>query len=168
MTKAETVKAGLKAAGYKQTQVSVRGSASSVTVTIRDAAVDYAKVKEIASQVEHIRHDNATGEILQGGNTFVTVAYFDGVVEKLAHPHLVSIMQAVTDERDYTLGTWQDGYNVAADRDDASTIRIWRLEDGSGRHVQQCWGAEDAAKSLVRVLLSTGRRDLLGLTQKAA
>ena len=73
---AQHIRNDLKAAGFKLKLFSVRSSKTgSVTVEIRDASIAKSRITEIASRHEHIDRDNATGEILAGGNTFVTVRY---------------------------------------------------------------------------------------------
>lgn len=77
----DRLRAALKAAGFNARQVTVRERASSLNVTIRDAGVRLPEVEAIARKFEHVDHCRVTGEILQGGNTFVFVAY-DGAALK--------------------------------------------------------------------------------------
>jgi hypothetical protein len=63
--------------------VTVRTRNSTLDVTIRDAAVSLAKVKAIAGSFESVRRDHASGEILCGGNTFVSVDYADALLDPL-------------------------------------------------------------------------------------
>jgi hypothetical protein len=66
----------LKAAGYALRAFSIRTAATgSVTVEIRDASIPKSKITEIACRYESISRDTATGEILSGGNTFISVRY---------------------------------------------------------------------------------------------
>jgi len=84
-TTADRIRAALKAAGYKAKAVTVREPHyGDITVTIRDASIQLGPVKELASSFRNVRHDEATGEILSGGNTFVDVEYHADVLAPVA------------------------------------------------------------------------------------
>ena len=74
-TPAQNLRAALKTAGFNGRRVTVRHDHSTLYVTIRDASASLSKVKAIAGTFESVRHCQATGEILCGGNTFVRVEY---------------------------------------------------------------------------------------------
>ncbi len=80
-TKAQTVRAELKANGINSRQVSVRtdnyGMGSSLHVTIRDAGISPEQVVPIAYKAERISRCEYSGDILSGGNTYVFVGYSD-------------------------------------------------------------------------------------------
>lgn len=86
-THAGEIRAALRSAGYTGRQVSVRSKiysmGSSIRVKIKDASVDPTKVIEAVKGHEHIDRDEATGEILGGGNRFVNVdtSILDGPCE---------------------------------------------------------------------------------------
>lgn len=73
------IRAAFKARGWTQRQVSVRRDpcthSSSITATIRDATIAHSAVQQIVGEHTHIRRDEASGEILSGGNTFTDVRY---------------------------------------------------------------------------------------------
>ena len=62
-------------------QISVRADSfsmgSSIDVVIRDPEIPLATVKAIAEQAERIRRCEYSGEILSGGNRYVSVKYSD-------------------------------------------------------------------------------------------
>ena len=94
---AATIRKALKSHGITSRQVSVRSLHGSIYCTIKDPAVKLATVEEIARPHEHYQRDHATGCILRGGNTFVTVEYADDAIEPLAttiEPQLVAIEQS--------------------------------------------------------------------------
>ena len=68
-----------RAHGWTSRQVSVRAEyfsmGSSVDVTVKDPAIPLPVVKAIAEQAESIRRCEITGEILGGGNRYVSVRY---------------------------------------------------------------------------------------------
>jgi len=84
-SEADKIRDALKLAGYKRNQVSVRQPHhSSVTVTIRDPRIRIRAIDKLARQHgEHYRTCEVSGEILQGGNTFVDVEYHDDAIAPL-------------------------------------------------------------------------------------
>lgn len=72
--KAANLRADLKKAGFSQRQVSVSNKGGSIRVKIYDPAVPSSKVEAIAKAYEDISRDGF-GEILCGGNTYVSVGY---------------------------------------------------------------------------------------------
>ena len=70
--------------GWSSRQVSVRADyysmGSAIRVTIKDAAVMPSTVEAVAKQAESIDYCQVTGEILSGGNRFVTVSYDQDVL----------------------------------------------------------------------------------------
>ena len=82
---ANILRTELKAAGYNNRKVGVQtGTTGSLTVTIKDASISRSAIEAMAEKHEHYERDNATGEILGGGNTFVFVQYATGI--KVASP----------------------------------------------------------------------------------
>ena len=69
----------LKNAGFDIKKISVRhrwcGYSESYDIEILDKNIDIEKVKEIAYKYKDFDRDEATGEILMGGNTYVFVQY---------------------------------------------------------------------------------------------
>ena len=84
LSEIEGLRADLKAAGYNARKVTVRRSGDSLYVTIRDALVALSTIQPIAEAYSHVRRDERSGEILCGGNTFVTVEYLRAMVEPIA------------------------------------------------------------------------------------
>lgn len=76
---AQQVREAIKALGYGPRQVSVRNESyaggSSVRVVVKDAAVDFAAVEAAASAYQSVRYCHASGEILSGGNMYVSVVW---------------------------------------------------------------------------------------------
>lgn len=69
----------LKKCGYSNRKVSVKheygGYSASIRVTVKDLAINLAGIRKIARIYEDIDYDERTGEILEGGNTYVFVDY---------------------------------------------------------------------------------------------
>lgn len=76
---ADELRAKLKTAGYNARRVTVRhdhfSMGSSLDVTIRDPGADFAAIKKIASEFEHIDRCEITGEILSGGNRYLHITW---------------------------------------------------------------------------------------------
>ena len=97
---AAEIRATLKARhGWNARQVSVRASyysmGSSIDVTIKDPAISLPTVKAIAEGAEHIRRCEATGEILGGGNRYVSVRYSHEAQEILGRRYADAVQRAV-------------------------------------------------------------------------
>jgi hypothetical protein len=92
--KANLLRAALKTAGYNRNQVTVAYPHSTLRVTIRDASIPKSAIKAIAGAFEHVDRDYMTGEILCGGNTFVTVEYTDEILRTLAQPIAAELERA--------------------------------------------------------------------------
>lgn len=75
----QAIRAELKANGYSSRRVGVAikysGYSSSIRVTIKDREIDKAEIERIARKYRDVDYDEATGEILAGGNTYVFVKY---------------------------------------------------------------------------------------------
>ena len=80
----DALRAALKAAGFNTRRVSVKENHCTLVVTIRDNSVSLAQVEAIAGRFEVVQRCEATGDILDGGNRFVRVAYADVLVAPLA------------------------------------------------------------------------------------
>lgn len=78
------IRAELKKRGWTSKHVSVRSdqysSGSSIRVEIKDPGVPLSAVKATAEAQEHVRRDGF-GEILSGGNRFVSVEYSQAAKE---------------------------------------------------------------------------------------
>lgn len=84
MTTKEKIKAireQLKQLGYNNRKISVTDGGgtleSSIRVRVKFVPIleQIQEIKEVAEKYRQVRYDDATGEILGGGNTFVNVSY---------------------------------------------------------------------------------------------
>ena len=73
------IKKHLKENGIDTKNISVKGSncgySESFNITIKDINIDIEKVRELAKTFESYERDERTGEILEGGNTYIFVNY---------------------------------------------------------------------------------------------
>lgn len=82
-TEAKIIREELKKElGLNRTKVGVRSPHyGSLVISIHDPSVDLAEVEKIAKRQESIDRCHASGEILSGGNTFVSVNYSEKAVK---------------------------------------------------------------------------------------
>lgn len=84
---AKAIRTALKSQGITSRQVSVRSSlysmGSSIDITIKDASIGLTTVEDIAKGHEHVRRCELSGEILNGGNRFISVDYGHGSLDQL-------------------------------------------------------------------------------------
>jgi len=97
---AKTIRTALKTElGLNSRRVSVRADSysmgSSVYVKIKDHTVSFAAVEEIAKRSEHVRRCETTGEILSGGNTYVTVEWSREARVELAAKYVDQAVDAI-------------------------------------------------------------------------
>lgn len=138
--KCEIIRAQLKAKGWNRTHVSVRGSHSSIDVTILTTAARISEVKEIATQFESISRCEYSGEILCGGNTFVRVQYSDEVIAAAA-----GLFEAFIPE-DGSSATVR-GVTVYRDTQNHKMYRGW-FRDNDDEPDLMCWGRKCLAERL--------------------
>jgi hypothetical protein len=101
---ASTVRAALRERGYSSRDVSVRNpNGGSVTATIRAPHVDPDAVREALAIVERIHRDDATGEILSGGNVFTHVEWSPSARAAKAAPMLAAATAAWAASEDRSL-----------------------------------------------------------------
>lgn len=75
--KAKMVREELKKIGYSSKMVSVKsgctGYSDFIRITIKDLSCDKDKINAIALKFKSIDYDERSGEILAGGNTYISV-----------------------------------------------------------------------------------------------
>lgn len=148
---AQGIRDGLKARGWGPRAVSVvvdsYSMGSTIRVTVKSADVPLSVVREIARGAESVRRDEATGEILSGGNRFVDVAYAREALAPL-RAEIDAMLATVEHETGLTVEV-------------APGIRAWASswEPGTwcaggpalARDIQ-CWGREGCARQLAEVI----------------
>ena len=100
-TPAAMLRVALRAAGYSARQVTVRDGGgnlcTALKVTVRTSDVSVSAIEKIAGAMRRVRHCEATGEILGGGNTFVDVAYAPEVYAVLAAAYAEDLASGKTE-----------------------------------------------------------------------
>lgn len=97
VSRAAEIRKALKAHGWTSRDVSVRSDiysmGSSIDIRIKNADVPSAVVKALASGHESIRYDEYSGEILSGGNRYVSVVY-DEVASNVHRDRYLAVVEA--------------------------------------------------------------------------
>ena len=88
-----------KAHGWSSRQVSVRSEyfsmGSSIDVIVKDPAIPLPVVKAVAEQAESIRRCEVSGEILSGGNRYVSVRYSHEAQQTIGARYIEAVQKAV-------------------------------------------------------------------------
>ena len=107
-SKSQEIKETLKKLGYTNRQISVTsrngGYSSSINVKIKSLDVDIKKVKDAVSKYEKVSHDERSGEILSGGNTFVFVEFDYNLFKNEAKKYLEKAKNIVSKNADIEKG----------------------------------------------------------------
>lgn len=152
--RAAAIRAALKAKHITSRQVSVRADyysmGSSIRITIKDPNVRASVVRSIAEPHESIDRDQF-GEILGGGNRFVSVHYDHATLETMGARYLPQVQAAAAqlsgaDDRSLVD---VDGTPFRVGRDCYSGLSVW----GNGGHIQSCCNAEGAAQTIAVQML---------------
>ena len=97
--KAAEVRKQLKEIGITSKQVSVKsgycGYSDKLNITIKDLSVNEQTVKDIAEQFEEYERDERSGEILEGGNTYIFIDY-DYDARRAAAAEMMEQAQKIT------------------------------------------------------------------------
>ncbi len=144
------IRAALKAAGYGTKDVSVKNDSysmgSSVHVRIKRATVPKDAIEAIANKHESVRRDDS-GEILSGGNMFVSVDYAHGALDE--YTAIAEVQLAA--------GRFEFGsFSLSNDSSYPHLRSVWKRDaDGSGSHAGSVQ-REHVADGLVRILAAAG------------
>ena len=95
------IRTELKAIGITSKQVSVKsgscGYSEQINVSIKDLTVNEQTVKNIAEQYEEYERDERSGEILEGGNTYILVD-FDYDTKRAAAQEMLEKAKQILEE----------------------------------------------------------------------
>ncbi|MHC4176022.1 MAG: hypothetical protein ACYSWU_00860 [Planctomycetota bacterium] len=96
---AKEIRKAYKAKGWNSRMVSVRSEyfsmGSSIDVTVKDARVNVEDAKRIAKGHDRVDRCQYSGEILSGGNRYVSVRISDQAREALGTPYLDRVREAI-------------------------------------------------------------------------
>ncbi len=118
---------------------------SSIDVTIKDATVNFAAVRDIAESEQVVRTCEYSGDILGGGNLFIHVDFAKEALESL------------TKQAREEIGDKESGKVLGLDfsYDDQDWCLINVGDDGIGDIVRRCWNRDGLAQAAARVSVET-------------
>jgi hypothetical protein len=154
---AAEIRAQLKRKGWTSRQVSVRAEqfsmGSAINVLVKDPAVPLQPVRDAAEPHEHIRRCEVTGEILGGGNRYLSVRYSSEALEVIGRRYADAVQRAVNQASGTSLipveGTeFFVGLPPEYQHQNSMRITLWR---GDG-YVTDCYTVEAAAQVIGQTL----------------
>lgn len=95
----------LKKEGFKRTDISVRNVRCTmdtiVDVTIKNPYINRKQVDDLLKHFRDIDRDERTGEILSGGNTFVSVEWEYGIFNEVRQAYVDTAEKAMSAEEKF-------------------------------------------------------------------
>lgn len=152
--KAVEIRSQLKTLGYGARDVSVRSDHNSIDVTIRRNGLNVKAIRDIANSFENIRRCEASGEILCGGNTYVTVGFADDVTDAMT-----KLVRSAADAAGLQSKSWarftigKHEYEISTDRPQVRVVLCG--SDGIGTNLGgMLWSIDQAVDAIVNHNLS--------------
>lgn len=152
---AAQIRAALKAKGWSSRVVSVRAESfsmgSAIRVEVRSADVPIQVVEAIAKEHEDISRCEITGDILSGGNRYITVSYSSEAREALSARFIEPVERAVADlpADDTSRLVPVEGTDFLVGRDQYSGLGLW----GGGRFLHSYYDAKSLATGVAVAVL---------------
>ena len=136
--------------GWTSHQVSIKtdyfSMGSAIRIEIKDSAVPLPTVKAVAEQAERIRRDSF-GEILSGGNTYVTVSYSSEVLDIFGRRYADAVQRAVNQLEPGSSGLEPvEGTGFLVGKPDAYRLTLWDRE--SAGMIQEANTVDTLAKTI--------------------
>jgi hypothetical protein len=153
---AAIVRNQLKAKGINSRMVSVRADnfagGSALRISIKSPDVSSKLVSEIAEGQESIRRCEMTGEILSGGNRYVSVSYSREALDAMSARYVEQTAAALAKlpEGDTSRLEKIEGTECWAGRTQYGAFSLWSERN----YIQQCSGAKDMAAAVASLVLN--------------
>lgn len=133
--KAAQLRKELKKCGWTSRDISVRAKrctySSAIDVVVKRADIDMGRVKELAMEYESIRRCEASGEILSGGNTYVSVSRDYKLTEAMAaaiRPACVAALKEAVADHNRVFAVEDTGFTLSVSRHN-NRITMWDEND---------------------------------------
>jgi hypothetical protein len=148
-----------KSHGWTSRQVSVRAEyfslGSSIDVIVKDPAIPLPVVKAVAEQAESIRRCEISGEILGGGNRYVSVRYSHEAQATIGARYVEAVqraIEAVAPESNRLEPIGDTGFLVG--RPNACLLTLWGPDSAGclGQHN----GAQSVAETIGNLIVARG------------
>jgi hypothetical protein len=140
-----------KSHGWTSRQVSIRAEyfsmGSSIDVIVKDPAIPLPAVKAVAEDAESIRRCEISGEILGGGNRYVSVRYSHEAQQTIGARYLEAVqtaVEAVTPDSSRLEPIGETGFLVG--RPNAWLLTLWG-PDSAG-----CLGQHNGPQSIAETI----------------
>jgi hypothetical protein len=149
---AALIRATLKRAhGWSSRQVSVRAEyfsmGSSIDVIVKDPAIPLPAVKAVAEGSESIRRCEFSGEILSGGNRYVSVRYSHEAQATIGACYVEAVQRAIDAVRPGSSGLEPIGdTGFLVGRPNAWLLTLW------GPHSAGCLGQHNGAQGIAETI----------------
>jgi len=102
----QAIRAELKKAGYGTKQVSVRsrycGYSDATDITVKDINCNIEEIRKICEKFEKIDYDKYSGEILEGGNTYISVQWDWKVIHNATEDKVAEAEKLVNETKNGT------------------------------------------------------------------
>lgn len=140
--------------GWSSRQVSVRAEyysmGSSIEVEIKDAAVPLSIVKALAEKAEHVRRCEVSGEILGGGNRYVSVRY-SHAAQQIHGRRYADAVQRASDAVEPGSSSLQqiEGTTFLVGRPHTGRLTLW--EDG---YITDCYSVDSMAQYIGALMVA--------------
>lgn len=116
--------------GLNSRQVSVQSDAISISVKVKDPDAPIKEIRKIAKKYESIDYDHATGEILSGGNLYVSTVASREVHQAWRERYHEAVEKALDElaktEPGYHVKIAEGGgFRISVDRQRPYIVQIW-------------------------------------------
>ena len=140
-----------KAHGWSSRQVSIRAEyfsmGSSIDVIVKDPAIPLPAVTAVAERAETIRRCEVSGEILSGGNRYVSVRYSHEAQATIGARYVEAVQRAIDAVTPGSSGLEPIGdTGFLVGRPNAWLLTLWR-SDAAG-----CLGQHTGAQSIAETI----------------
>lgn len=151
MNEAKQIRSELKKKGWNSRQIGVRthsySMGCSIYVTVKDLNVPLSAVESIANGYQRVRYCEVSGEVLNGGNTYIHVSYDDNALK----PLIEQAQEIMPKEKGQSVTIGEYKVVCLGDRD----YRFDKPKDDYYA-TRNCYGKDSCARQLVIDWLSQG------------
>lgn len=159
---AKELRSKLKELGYNRNMVSVTSDYDSMHITVKAIDVDFKKVAELANSYEKLDRDEMTGEILQGGNTYVYIDYSETLMGSLENKYMSKaqeIFEAIQNSNDLENIFIKDGVHAFLGDFQMIWFRVPQADGSFKRY--KCYNCEEGIAKVLAQLFLNEKIDIL-------
>jgi len=131
--KSTEIKKMLKDKGIDTKNISVKcspcGYSESIRVTLKDENINKKEVEKIVNNLESYERDEKTGEILEGGNTYVFVEYDYKIIEEVNKKYNNDLKLKIDKLKNEYITDYKNGCLLTIFRNDKTSLLIGQHEE---------------------------------------